>query len=53
MNMAIAVCNGVPLKFIQEQLGHSNIQITADYYAYLDIEHKKLGSMEIYKTIRS
>lgn len=49
---SLAVSNGVPLKFIQEQLGHADIQTTANTYAHLEHEQKKGAAMEIYKTIR-
>ena len=37
---SLLLANGVPLKLIQEWLGHSSFKITADAYAHLDYEAK-------------
>jgi integrase len=38
---SLLLANGVPLKAIQDWLGHSNFAITADTYAHLDFSAKK------------
>ena len=37
---SLLIANGVPLKSIQEWLGHSSYKITADCYAHLEYESK-------------
>ena len=37
---SLLIANGVPLKNIQEWLGHSSYKITADCYAHLEYESK-------------
>lgn len=37
---SLLLANGVPLKNIQEWLGHSSFKITADFYAHLEYESK-------------
>jgi len=34
------VANGVPMKAIQEWLGHSTFNVTANYYSHLDFQSK-------------
>lgn len=38
---SLLLANGVPMKAIQEWLGHSTYQTTADLYSHLDYESKK------------
>ena len=47
---SLLLASGVPLKQIQEWLGHSNFAITADTYAHLDF-NSKLGSASAMKWI--
>ncbi len=37
---SLLVANGVPMKAIQDWLGHSTFQVTADYYSHLDYNSK-------------
>ena len=37
---SLLVANGVPMKAIQEWLGHSTFHVTADYYSHLDFNSK-------------
>ena len=38
---SLLLANGVPLKQIQEWLGHSTFSTTADIYAHLDYKSKE------------
>ena len=38
---SLMVMNGVPMKQIQERLGHSTFSTTADIYAHLDYKSKE------------
>ena len=40
MRSSILLANGVPMKAIQEWLGHSNYRTTADVYSHLDFSSK-------------
>ena len=42
---SLLLANGVPMKQIQEWLGHSDFSTTANIYAHLDY-HSKLSSAE-------
>lgn len=37
---SLLVANGVPMKAIQEWLGHSTFNVTANYYSHLDFQSK-------------
>lgn len=41
---SILLANGVPMKQIQEWLGHSDYSTTANYYAHLDFSSKLLSA---------
>jgi len=45
------VANGVPMKNIQEWLGHSSYNLTADTYSHLDFESKKQSANVISKAL--
>lgn len=38
---SLLVAKGIPMKAIQEWLGHSNFSTTANLYAHLDVNSKK------------
>ena len=38
---SLLLTNGVPMKAIQEWLGHSNYRTTADVYSHLDFASKE------------
>jgi integrase len=42
---------GVPLKLVSEQLGHSSIAITSDVYAHLDRESKRAAADALERAI--
>lgn len=46
---SLLLANGVPMKQIQEWLGHSNFSTTANVYAHLDY-HSKITSAEAIQT---
>lgn len=48
---SLLVANGVPMKNIQEWLGHSSYNLTADTYSHLDFESKKQSSNVISKAL--
>lgn len=37
---SLLLANGVPIKAIQEWLGHSTFQVTADFYSHLEFNSK-------------
>lgn len=37
---SLLLANGVPMKAIQEWLGHSTFQVTADFYSHLEFNSK-------------
>ena len=43
--------NGVPMKQIQEWLGHSDISTTSNIYTHVDSESKKLSADAIAKAL--
>lgn len=43
----LQLANGVPMKIIQEWLGHSDMSITANIYSHVDSESKKLSATAI------
>lgn len=45
--------NHVPMKVVQEILGHSKISTTMDIYGHVDIEMKKLGAETVNKMFES
>ena len=49
---SLLLANGVPLKAIQEWLGHSDFAITANIYAHLEFD-SKLASAEAMKWIEN
>ena len=48
---SLLVANKVPMKYIQEWLGHSSYNVTADTYSHLDFESKKESAYIISKTL--
>lgn len=40
---SLLLAKGIPMKAIQEWLGHSNFSTTANIYAYLDSKSKDLS----------
>jgi len=48
---SLLLAQGVPLKLVSEQLGHSTISITADTYAHLDREQRRAASDAIERAI--
>ncbi len=43
----LLLANGVPMKMIQDWLGHSDMGITANIYSHIDSESKKASAMAI------
>ena len=41
---SLLLAKGVPMKAIQEWLGHSNFSTTANLYAHLDVNSKKVSA---------
>ena len=41
---SLLLAKGIPMKAIQEWLGHSNFSTTANLYAHLDVNSKKLSA---------
>ena len=48
---SLLVANKVPMKYVQEWLGHSSYNVTADTYSHLDFESKKESAYIISKTL--
>lgn len=48
---SILIVSGMTLKDVQEWLGHSNIEMTADIYAHLDIQRKENVGSRMMKAI--
>ena len=44
---SLLLANGVPMKMIQDWLGHSDMGITANIYSHIDSESKKASAMAI------
>jgi len=47
MRSSILLANGVPMKAIQEWLGHATFEVTANTYAHLDYSSKQLSAIQI------
>ena len=43
---SLLVASGVPMKAVQEWLGHATYNITADYYSHLDFRSKMASANE-------
>ena len=41
---SLLLAKGIPMKAIQEWLGHSNFSTTANLYAHLDVNFKKASA---------
>ena len=41
---SLLLAKGIPIKAIQEWLGHSNFSTTANLYAHLDVNSKKVSA---------
>jgi integrase len=50
---SMLLAQGVPLKLVSEQLGHSTIAITADTYSHLDREQRRASADAIERAIGS
>ncbi len=48
---SLLLAQGVPLKLVSEQLGHSTIAITADTYAHLDREQRRQAADALERAI--
>ena len=48
---SLLLANDVPLKQIQEWLGHSDISTTANIYAHLDSQSKQLSAATMEKAL--
>ena len=48
---SLLLANGVPLKHIQEWLGHSDFTTTANIYAHLDSQSKQLSAATMEKAL--
>lgn len=46
---SLLVANGVPMKAIQEWLGHSTFNVTANFYSHLDYKSKEMSAEVIEK----
>ena len=44
---SLLLANGVPMKMIQDWLGHSDMGTTANIYSHIDSESKKASAMAI------
>ena len=45
--VSVLLAKGVPMKQIQEWLGHSDMSTTANIYSHIDSESKKASAMAI------
>lgn len=50
---SLLVANGIPMKAIQEWLGHSTFNVTADFYSYLEYSSKITSAETIAKIFSS
>lgn len=50
---SLQLANGVPMKAIQEWLGHANYRTTADVYSHLDFKSKEKSAEIISKLLAS
>ena len=50
---SLLLAKGIPMKAIQEWLGHSNFSTTANIYAHLDSNSKKLSAQAITSALRN
>jgi integrase len=50
---SLMLAQGVPLKLVSDQLGHSSIAITADTYSHLDREQRRESSDAIERALAS
>ena len=41
---SLQLANGIPMKLIQEWLGHSDMGTTANVYSHVDSESKKMNA---------
>ena len=48
---SLLLANGVPMKQIQEWLGHSDFSTTANIYAHLDSQSKNLSARTMANTL--
>ncbi len=48
---SLLLANGVPMKMIQDWLGHSDMGTTANIYSHIDSESKKASAMAIGKAL--
>ena len=46
---SLLVANGVQMKAIQEWLGHSTFNVTANFYSHLDYKSKEMSAEVIEK----
>lgn len=49
---SLLLAKGIPMKAIQEWLGHSNFSTTANLYAHLDINSKKLSANALVNALK-
>lgn len=47
---SLLLANGIPLKAIQEWLGHSNFNVTANYYSHLEYD-SKISSADVISSV--
>ena len=50
---SLLLAKGIPMKAIQEWLGHSNFSTTANIYAHLDSNSKQLSAQAITSALRN
>ena len=51
MRSSILLANGVPMKAIQEWLGHTNFRTKADVYSHLDFASKERSAEVISRAL--